>query len=65
MEGGFSTTKEEVSPTGERIIIDAEGNRVIAATRRPDGTLRKEIRIRKGYFREVCSEFRRNFRVIK
>jgi hypothetical protein len=31
------------------LSIPKEGERVIAPTRRPDGTLRKEIRIRAGY----------------
>lgn len=53
MEGAFSTEREEISQTGERVITDADGNRVIAATKRADGSLRKEIRIRKGYVREV------------
>lgn len=53
MDAGFSTVRDQISPTGERILIDAEGNRVIAATRRPDGSLRKEMRIRKGFAREV------------
>lgn len=53
MNEGFSSVREVVCPTGERVIIDNEGNRTIAATRRPDGTFRKEIKIRKGYFREV------------
>lgn len=46
--------KEEVNQTtGERILTDADGNRIIASSKRPDGSLRKEIKIRKGFVREV------------
>lgn len=47
--GAFTTLTETTSCLGERILVDAEGNRVIAASRRPDGSLRKELRIRPGY----------------
>ena len=33
----------------QQYATDQEGNRVISASRRPDGTLRKEIRVRQGY----------------
>lgn len=50
--GVLSTESEVLSRTEGGIRVDAEGNRVITATRRPDGTWRKEIRIRPGYVRD-------------
>ncbi|KAM0791216.1 hypothetical protein ACM66B_005697 [Microbotryomycetes sp. NB124-2] len=37
------------SKTNAGIIRSSDGDRVVAASRRPDGTLRKEIKIRPGY----------------
>jgi hypothetical protein len=51
--GAFSSVSEVSSCLGERIIIDAEGNRTIAASRRSDGSYRKERRIRPGYIHDV------------
>ncbi|CEL99158.1 unnamed protein product [Vitrella brassicaformis CCMP3155] len=38
-----------VGAQGEKYVIKDGGERVIAASKRPDGTTRKEIRVREGY----------------
>ncbi|KAG0139532.1 hypothetical protein CROQUDRAFT_666365 [Cronartium quercuum f. sp. fusiforme G11] len=50
----------ELKPTTSGIIEDPNtGKRLVAASKRPDGTLRKEIRIRPGYTpQEDVSKFR-------
>lgn len=44
-------TKSQV--TGETYIINENGQRVIAPTRRADGTMRKEIKVRPGFIPQV------------
>lgn len=41
---------EERTDMGERYLVDVTtGEKVIAGSRRPDGSYRKEIRVRPGY----------------
>ncbi|PHJ19397.1 mago binding protein [Cystoisospora suis] len=47
---GGSMRVEERTDMGERYLVDvATGEKVIAGSRRPDGSYRKEIRVRPGY----------------
>ncbi|KAJ1686901.1 hypothetical protein LUZ63_018291 [Rhynchospora breviuscula] len=47
--GGGGGGSEQSSSPGRLLSIPKEGERIIAPTRRPDGTYRKAIRIRAGY----------------
>jgi partner of Y14 and mago len=47
-DGGGEGSEQSSSP-GKLLSIPKEGERIIAPTRRPDGTYRKPIRIRAGY----------------
>lgn len=47
--GGGEEQQEELKKMAELSKTLKEGERILAPTRRPDGTLRKPIRIRAGY----------------
>lgn len=48
-EGGGGGGDEQLTKMAELSKTLKEGERILAPTRRPDGTLRKPIRIRAGY----------------
>lgn len=47
--GEATAASEESELALQKYSYNARGERVIAASKRPDGTLRKEIRVKEGY----------------